>query len=473
VNSFATSVSSATVFSHREHKGLVKLTDAVLIVIGLWAINRFYDKTWADLVMAGLIAVPVYLLVGDFCRLYRTWRSEPLWRENLVLGAVWVITVALLLLMAYLSKTSADYSRLVLTTWFVAMPVLLMSWRVGLRSVLTGMRSRGYDIRKVAVAGSGKGSARVVDIIRQSPWMGLKLIGVFDDQPPTDTIPPVAGPSLAGEIKDLLALVRDREVDVIYMDLPLGAADSAHARALIDELADTTVSVYLVPDSFLIEPFRGRWVNLDWLPIISLFETPFYGLTGRFKRIEDLVLASLILTVAAVPMLLIATAIRVTSGGPVLFKQKRYGLDGKEIDVWKFRTMTVCENGDRIMQARRDDDRNTPLGSFLRKTSLDELPQFFNVLQGSMSVVGPRPHAVAHNEHYRTRIKGYMMRHKVKPGITGWAQVNGWRGQTDTLEKMEHRVEHDLWYINNWSPMLDLKIVLLTALKGLTGRNVY
>jgi putative colanic acid biosynthesis UDP-glucose lipid carrier transferase len=165
--------------------------------------------------------------------------------------------------------------------------------------------------------------------------------------------------------------------------------------------------------------------------------------------------------------------VKVSSPGPVLFKQRRYGIDGKEISVWKFRTMRVCEDGDHVPQATKKDPRITPLGSFLRRTSLDELPQFVNVLMGRMSIVGPRPHAVAHNELYRGQVKGYMLRHKVRPGITGWAQINGWRGETDTLDKMVNRIEHDLWYIRNWSLWLDLKIIVLTAVRGLTGMNAY
>jgi len=191
------------------------------------------------------------------------------------------------------------------------------------------------------------------------------------------------------------------------------------------------------------------------------------------KRIEDVVLASLILLLIAVPMLLIAIAVKLTSRGPVLFRQTRYGMDGRPIRVWKFRSMTVMEDGDAVIQASRNDCRITPLGAFLRRTSLDELPQFFNVLLGDMSVVGPRPHAVAHNEQYRRQVSRYMLRHKVKPGITGWAQVNGWRGETDTLEKMQKRIEFDLDYIENWSVWWDLKIVLLTLFKGFVHRNAY
>jgi len=253
----------------------------------------------------------------------------------------------------------------------------------------------------------------------------------------------------------------------------LPAASRATVEHLVDRLSDTTVSVFMVPDYFTNSLFHGHWSTLEGIPVVSVFDTPFWGTDGWLKRAEDLVLASLILLLVSIPMLLVATAVKLSSPGPVLFRQRRYGIDGKQIEVWKFRTMRVCEDGAVVTQATRGDPRVTPVGGFLRRTSLDELPQFFNVLRGEMSIVGPRPHAVAHNEEYRKKIKGYMLRHKVKPGITGWAQVNGWRGETDTLDKMARRVEHDLWYIRNWSVWLDLEIVILTALRGFTGKSAY
>jgi putative colanic acid biosynthesis UDP-glucose lipid carrier transferase len=209
------------------------------------------------------------------------------------------------------------------------------------------------------------------------------------------------------------------------------------------------------------------------MPVIAICETPFMGLNSMIKRTSDIVLASLILLSLAPLMLAIAVAVRMESPGPVIFRQRRYGLYGEEIIVYKFRSMKVMENGAAIVQARKDDDRVTRIGRFLRRTSLDELPQFVNVLQGRMSIVGPRPHAVAHNEQYRKLIKGYMLRHKVKPGITGWAQVNGLRGETATLDKMEARIQYDLDYLRNWSLWLDLWIVLKTVKVVLTRENAF
>ena len=214
-------------------------------------------------------------------------------------------------------------------------------------------------------------------------------------------------------------------------------------------------------------------VNINGMPAVSVYENPVSGLSAIVKRIEDVTLSLLIMSLILVPMVLIAIAVKLTSRGPVIFKQLRYGLDLKPIKVWKFRTMRVMENGNDFKQATKNDPRITRLGRVLRKYSLDELPQFINVLSGSMSIVGPRPHAVAHNEAYRNIIRGYMLRHKTKPGITGWAQVNGFRGETDSLDKMQGRVMYDIDYIRKWSIFLDLKIIIMTVFKGFSGKHVY
>ena len=232
---------------------------------------------------------------------------------------------------------------------------------------------------------------------------------------------------------------------------------------LLDDLRDSTASVYFVPDMFLFDLINARFDRISGVPVVSIRDTPYFGVRALVKRLSDILLSSIILIPILPVMALIAIGVKLSSRGPVLFKQRRYGLDGEEIKVFKFRSMTVTEDGDRVIQAKKNDQRVTRFGAFLRKTSLDELPQFLNVLQGRMSIVGPRPHAVSHNEMYRKVITGYMIRHKVKPGITGWAQVNGLRGETETLEKMTARVEYDLEYIRNWSLALDLWIILRTV----------
>jgi putative colanic acid biosynthesis UDP-glucose lipid carrier transferase len=274
-----------------------------------------------------------------------------------------------------------------------------------------------------------------------------------------------------GDLDDIAEHVVKGGTDIVY--LALSMRHEERMRQIASQLADSVVSVYVAPDLFVFDLVQALWSNLDGIPLVSIFESPFLGVTGWLKRAEDLVISAGVLLVAAAPMLAIAAIIKLTSRGPVFFVQRRYGIDGRPIRVWKFRSMTVCEDGPDIPQACRDDPRVTPFGRFLRRTSLDELPQFINVLQGRMSVVGPRPHAVAHNEQYRRLIQGYMRRHKVKPGITGLAQVNGWRGETDTLEKMENRVKHDLEYLRTWSLMLDLKIIVQTVFNGAWRTGAY
>lgn len=447
---------------------LPKLIDASCIIGSFWLLCLMLDRSWADQSSAGFVAVASFLLIGEGAKLYQARHDVFPFHEYRVLLVVWLTTIFVLLLIGTAAKTTEDYSRLVVGSWFVLAPLTALAWRVCVRQVASSMHRRRHDMRTVAIAGAGHNALRVVDAVECAPWLGLRVAGVFDDraidrQGVTRTV--------HGSFDVLVERARGRLIEVIYIALPLAAG--ARLQELLDRLSDTTASVYVVPEVLPDALLRGYWGYLGALPVISIYETPFQGLSGWFKRLEDIVFTSAILPIIAVPILLIAIGIHLTSPGPVLFRQKRYGLDGREIEVWKFRTMRVCEADGMVTQATRDDPRVTRLGAFLRRTSLDELPQFINVLQGTMSVVGPRPHAVLHNEQYRSLINGYMLRHKVKPGITGWAQVSGWRGETDTLDKMEQRVRHDLWYIRNWSPWLDLKIVLLTVIRGFVGRNAY
>ncbi len=267
-----------------------------------------------------------------------------------------------------------------------------------------------------------------------------------------------------GKINQVLEFAQSGQIDTVYIAIPL----THQVKNLINELTDTPVSVQIIlpgvftnkPQSRLIEQF-------------NIYETAFGKIKDKIKRIEDIILGSIIMLIIALPMLLIAAIIKLTSQGPIFYKQNRYGLNGEIIKVWKFRTMSVCEQDNAFKQATKNDTRVTWIGRFLRNTSLDELPQFINVLQGNMSIVGPRPHPIPLNEKHRKLIAGYMLRHQIKPGITGWAQVNGWRGETDTLEKMQKRVEFDFEYICNWSLLLDFKIILLTLYKGFFSKNAY
>jgi len=250
-------------------------------------------------------------------------------------------------------------------------------------------------------------------------------------------------------------------------------SNAPRMEELLDQLRDTTASIYFVPDVFAFDLVQPRCIEINGIAMLSICDTPFHGVNAITKRVIDIALASLGLVLAAPIMLAAAIGVKLSSPGPILFKQRRYGLHGEEIRVYKFRTMTVCEDGPLVVQAMRRDRRTTAFGRFLRRTSMDELPQLFNVLQGKMSFVGPRPHAVAHNEQYRRLISGYMIRHKIRPGMTGWAQVNGLRGETTTVEQMRLRVQHDLDYLRNWSLWLDLKILFKTVPLLFRQRDVY
>lgn len=450
-----------------------RVLDATLIFVIYGLALEAAVASWDALrVLAVAMGVLLFALLGEMQGIYRSWRTSSLADEIRAIVSIWSFVVFVLLVLAFLTKTSAIFSRAMMLTWFVMVPISLVVVRVLIRGALRRARSRGANLRTAAIVGNNVLGHRLVKHLEAMPWAGLVVKGIFDWQSGVQDSCRISEASYPlREVEDLITLAHRGELDTVYLALPLQQEE--RIQSLISQLADTTASVYIVPDMFVSGLMSSRWMDFGGMPLVSVFETPFYGVHGWVKRLEDIVLSSIILLLASPLLVLIALVVKLSSSGPVLFRQRRYGLNGSVVEVWKFRTMRVCEDGGDVRQAARSDDRVTPVGMVLRRTSLDELPQFFNVLSGSMSVVGPRPHAVIHNEQYRKLIHGYMLRHKVKPGITGWAQINGWRGETDTLDKMRKRVEYDLQYIQNWSLWLDFKIVLLTLLRGFGGKNVY
>jgi len=453
---------------------LAKLLDAITIAVSLLVIEYLYlgRPPQTDYLVLAVCSALGFVVAGEFACLYRPWRGETPKTERQAVISAWIPIMLLVLAITYAGQVSSYFSRATVFFWFIGTPILLMVWRRLGRALAVRFYIKEQNFQRAVVWGGGKLAAQVVRMIDETPWLGVKMVcqianGVVAEEPTTKILSHKFEESLA----ELVARVRNREVDIVYIALPL--IDSSQANVVIERLADTTASIYWVPGMSATHLMNGRWTSIGNMPLISVFETPFWGTYWWLKRIEDIVLSSLILLIILVPMVLISIGVKLSSPGPVLFKQRRYGIDGKEIYVWKFRTMSVLEDGKNVPQATRNDARITLFGAFLRRSSLDELPQFFNVLMGDMSVVGPRPHAVAHNEYYRRQIQGYMLRHKIKPGITGWAQVNGWRGETDALDKMEQRIKHDLWYLGNWSIWLDLKIVMLTVIRGFINANAY
>jgi putative colanic acid biosynthesis UDP-glucose lipid carrier transferase len=456
---------------HSSSLGILhRLMDGAIIVVLLWLCSYLYHVDFHRYQeLAAAWAIVFFMLFAEVRGVYQSWRLDSIQREIIRVSGVWIAAVCTLIILAFIMKISEQFSRVVIFLWGILTPIVLIALRIVVRSGLRFLRQVGRNSRTLAFAGAGELSQKMASMIETAPWMGLRVIGVYDDVQQDSTI--LGGLHLQGTLSQLAEDVRSGKIDYVYLTLPL--QEERKALSLLNELADTTASVYVVPDLFINDLLHARWFSIGGIPVISIFESPFYGVDGWVKRLEDIVVASTILLCIFPLLILIGMAVKLTSSGPMIFRQRRYGLNGEIVEVWKFRSMTVCEDSSEIPQAKRADPRITPLGAFLRRTSLDELPQFINVLQGQMSIVGPRPHAVAHNEQYRKLIYGYMLRHKVKPGITGWAQINGWRGETDTLEKMQKRVEHDLYYINNWSIWLDMKIIFRTIGAVVAGKNAY
>jgi putative colanic acid biosynthesis UDP-glucose lipid carrier transferase len=381
----------------------------------------------------------------------------------------WFWVTLLLLFLGFATGYIAEFSSQALITWLWVAPLSQIGAHLALRASAPYLLML-QEPRRAIIVGLNEQGAALASRIHETRYSKIELSGFFDDRDQS-RLNRAENSQLLGRLRELPDFVKEHRIQFIYLSLPM--ASQPRILHVLDELKDTTASIYFVPDMFVTDLIQGRSGTVCGTPVISVCESPFTGSNGIIKRASDIVLSLLILALISPLLLLIALAIKLDSPGPIIFKQRRYGLDGEEILVYKFRSMRVCEDGETIRQARKGDARITRIGAFLRKNSLDELPQFINVLQGRMSIVGPRPHAVAHNEIYRNLIKGYMIRHKVKPGITGWAQVNGYRGETRTLDKMQARIDHDLDYLRNWSLRLDLHIILKTIMVVFRDRAAY
>jgi putative colanic acid biosynthesis UDP-glucose lipid carrier transferase len=450
-----------------------RLVDSSIILMTFLALLEVFDARWEPLfVWVLLFSILLFNFFAESQDAYQSWRGTQLKDEVSSVITSWVTSVAALILLDLFLIGTDVYNNTFVAVWVVLTPIELISWHAVVRLVLAKIRNNGHNIRKVAIVGETRIGQELEKNFETMPWTGFRFLGYFDDRK-SHRVEELdySAPEGHKDTDTLVELCKKGDIDVVYITLALSA--EKRIKTLTEKLADTTASVYLVPDLFTFNLLNSRWVDYRGITAIAIYETPFSGLDSLMKRMEDIVLSLIILSIIAIPMLFIALGIKLTSQGPVFFKQNRYGMNGEKIKVWKFRSMTVTEDGDKVTQATKNDSRITHFGGILRRTSLDELPQFFNSLMGSMSIVGPRPHAVAHNEEYRSQIQGYMLRHKVKPGITGLAQINGYRGETDTLDKMQGRIHYDLKYIQTWSLHLDLKIIFLTVFKGFVGKSVY
>ncbi|MBB1372820.1 undecaprenyl-phosphate glucose phosphotransferase [Pseudoalteromonas sp. SR43-6] len=449
-----------------------RLFDIFALFLAFQSSALFYSFESSPYYMVAVLGIALsYLYSAELFSTYRSWRAGKFRTMVLCAWASLLTAFALLVLVSFVFKFSENLSRIGIGLWFLLSIIYLYAWRFIVHMYKKQRRRMGLNLRNVAIVGATESAVYLYDEITKNDELGFKFLGFFDDRKPERLFQNSTKHDVTGKIQDAVNSARNGEIGVLYIALPM-KADKRIADILL-QLGDTTVDVHIIPDFLMSNLIHARIEHVGDVDTLSVFESPFIGAREFIKRTEDIIVASIILMLISPILIAITFAVKFTSKGPVIFKQDRYGLDGRKIKVWKFRSMTVTENSAVVTQATKNDARITPLGGFLRRTSLDELPQFINVLKGDMSIVGPRPHAVAHNEEYRKKVEFYMLRHKAKPGITGWAQINGWRGETDTLDKMEKRVEFDLHYIKHWSLWFDVKIIFMTIFKGFKNANAY
>jgi putative colanic acid biosynthesis UDP-glucose lipid carrier transferase len=407
--------------------------------------------------------------------LYDSWRGRSLIEQTGRLAAGWVSVFIALIILGFVFDLAQLFKRDWILMWFMLGGLFLIAARSAATLSLRLLRQRGWNHKRIAVVGTGDWAQTVIRRLNNAVWLGLDVVAIVDHKGDHSAGEVLDGTPVVGGLERLPALLSKGQVDEVWLCVPADGGGRVEEIERVQHLLrHSTVTQRFVPHFAEMRLMNRPMTQIMGLPVVNLSVSPMRVSVNRMvKAIEDRLIAALVLLVTSPLMLLIAIGVKLSSKGPVVFKQLRHGWDGKPIKVYKFRTMRLHEDETELRQATRDDRRVTPIGAFLRRTSLDELPQFYNVLQGRMSIVGPRPHAIEHNHYYMDQIDSYMQRHKVKPGITGWAQVNGYRGETDTLDKMERRVEHDLYYIENWSLWLDAKIIVLTIVRGFVHPNAY
>jgi putative colanic acid biosynthesis UDP-glucose lipid carrier transferase len=465
----------------REHgsinAALYVIIDMIAVIFGCYCAHalRFANFDLPPSYRTALIlGVLLMLIIFPHFNLYDSWRGRSQVKQIRSIVLAWITVGACLVFIAFALKDSEKFSRLWFGLWGISSTVLLVSGRLIVVFILRKLRRRGYNSRSIAIVGTGTTAQAIASHVQNLPWSGIKVACVFEDtahpcEPnafsPSIELCPIDGVNLEHELKH-------RKIDEVWICLPF--KQQQQIEWTLDTLRQSTIRQRLIPELAGLKFLRYPIADILGVPMLNVSATPLNGISRLVKDCEDKILALLFVLLASPLMLLIALAVKLTSRGPVIFKQRRHGADGQPIKVYKFRTMVVHSDADgNVAQARKHDDRVTFVGCFLRRTSLDELPQLINVLQGRMSLVGPRPHALAHNEFYKNEIEAYMQRHKIKPGITGWAQINGWRGETDTVDKMRNRVDCDMYYIENWSLWLDIKIIFWTFFKCLKMKNAY
>ena len=438
------------------------LLEPCVIMFSLWVVAFWYE---GSLTPPYLILSAVLFYITFPCSSKRYMAS---WRVIRNITLSWVFLAGLVLIFGIVTGYIDLFPPVVIKLWLWLTPVCQLLAVFALRAGASVLLKLQGPQKLAIVAGMNDQGIALADSLINNNYSTTACVGFFEDREP-DRLNNKNGYPILGKLADITDYVKQHRINVIYLSLPM--VSQPRIIKLLEELQDTTASIYILPDIFLTDLIQGRMGQVEGIPVMAVCESPFTGINSLVKRLTDIVLSLIVLTLLSPLLIIICIGVKLSSPGPIIFKQRRYGLDGKEIDVYKFRSMKVNDERDNVVQATRNDSRITGFGAFLRKTSLDEVPQFINVLQGSMSIVGPRPHAVVHNELYRKLIKGYMIRHKVKPGVTGWAQVNGLRGETETLEKMQARIEHDIDYLRYWSPRLDIYIILRTLWVIIKGQD--
>ena len=455
---------------------LTKASDFLLLNLLLAIVLAIHgvNETAASLGASFLFSV-IFLLIGEYCRLYNEFVRRDYYHSILktlltffLSFIVWNILYQRLNAFDCINNTNLTFTFIL--EWIVLAISCIVITKCLVIYVIREFLKCKNRVRRIAILGMTKGGIAIEHALRNDIRDQKFEIYYFDDRD-LNRFGYLSKSQLRGNIEQLVQLVKNDEIDEVYIALPMVA--KKRIQTILKLLSDTTVETYIVPDLYTYDLNVSQIRTIGNVQTFSVFSSPFEGMGGILKRIEDIIISMIIILLISPILVIVAIGVKRSSPGPVLFKQDRYGLGGKKIRVWKFRSMGVMENDTVVTQAIKNDPRVTKFGAFIRRTSLDELPQFFNVLQGSMSIVGPRPHAVAHNEEYRVLVNKYMLRHKVKPGITGLAQIKGFRGETDTLDKMEMRIKYDLQYIQNWTLSKDLKIILLTVFKGFVSETAY
>ncbi|MGF7135688.1 putative colanic acid biosynthesis UDP-glucose lipid carrier transferase [Paraburkholderia sp. EB58] len=461
---------------------LSRIIDIAMVALGALIAAAVHNGQWVwlDDMQSVSLAFDCLLVVVFFPALgiYQSWRGKPLMDLLFRVSGAWVMVETTGVLISFSLHRSDMLSRLWLLYWAAATIVLLIVTKALVYSVLKGLRREGFNHKAVAIVGGAPYGKFLIEQMRSRPEAGFSPLVVYDEDGPVDpyqdpdAAQAVEGVPVERDFATMIQLVRDRAIRELWLALPISKEKTIHRFVM--ELRNDFVNIRFIPDVRSLTLFSQPMVDLLGVPAINLAASPITDLRVLPKRVFDRLFAFGALTALAPLMLVIAAMVKLSSPGPVFFRQKRKGIDGNQFEIYKFRSMKVhAEVAGKVTQATRRDPRITAVGAFLRRTSLDELPQFINVLRGEMSVVGPRPHALEHDDIYKDLVKGYMHRYRIKPGITGWAQINGYRGETDRIEKMMGRVKLDLYYMQNWTFWLDIKIVVLTFWKGFVGSNAY